>query len=79
MNGEDGEVIYIDFVTAAPLKPIIRPDMSASSHGKFMIALFYPAEDLRDRFVLIVAYALTGHDIRRDEGSIFDHVTCIDT
>jgi len=63
MNGEDGEVIYIDFVTTTPLKPIIGLNMSAHSHGRFIIALFSPAGGMRDQFVLVVAYTLTGHDI----------------
>jgi len=62
-NGEEGEVIYIDFVTTTPLKQIIGLNMSARSHGKFIIIIFSPRGGIRDRFVLVVAYALTGHDI----------------
>ena len=63
INGKEGEVIYIDFVTTTPLKQIVGLNMSARSHGKFIIALFSPAEGMRDQFVLVVAYTLTGHDI----------------
>jgi hypothetical protein len=50
-------------VTTTPLKQIIGLNMSARSHGKFIITIFSPRGGIRDRFVLVVAYTLTGHDI----------------
>jgi hypothetical protein len=77
MNGGEGEVVYIDFTAKTPLTGAIVPstgalsslvsvaglNVSAVSHGKFIIALFAPAAGFRDRFVVIVSYALTKHEV----------------
>jgi hypothetical protein len=71
LNGKDGEVIYIDFVSNTPLDSIVGHNINIRSYGKFIIALFSPeGSGIRDRFVVIVSYCLTRHEVYLGEHRI---------
>lgn len=46
-------------------------NLSSASYGKFIIALFSPSGSIRGRFVVIVSYTMTRHEIYTGERLIY--------